>query len=171
MAKSSQQIVPRAEHDGAEDPFMIQFDKGVALLGYGLLLVSPFMLGLPALASLALAFAHRHDAHPVILSHYRFQGALFWTIIGLLVLALALLLVGGGVEMTTVAGFIQAHLGGLPLPAWLVGGYGDKGERETGNWMLAGGITAVVVALLWLVIGSIWGAFKLVLGRPMGLRR
>jgi len=170
MGEPSQRFRQRASH-GDDDPLMIQFDRGVALLGYGLLVVSPFMLGLPAMASLALAFAHRGDAHPVIRSHYRFQGSLFWTTIGLLGLALLLLILGGGMELTAVASFIQARLAGLSLPAWLVGGYGDAAERRTGSWMLAGGIAAVVVAFLWLVIGAVWGAFKLVLGRPMGLRR
>jgi len=171
MAKSTASTRWTAEDGLAEDPYMVQFDKGVALLGYGLLFVSPFMIGLPAMASFALALAHRNDAHPIIRSHYRFQSGLFWTTVGLLVIGVALLLGGGGVELTTVAGFAQAHLGGVALPNWLVGGYLDEGEQATGNWMMVGGIVALVVALGWLLLASLWGAFKLVLGRPMGQTR
>ena len=171
MAKSTASTRWTSNDGLAEDPYMVQFDKGVALLSYGLLFVSPFMVGLPAMASFALALAHRKDAHPVIRSHYRFQSGVFWTTIGLLVVGGALILGGGGVELTTIAGFIEAHLTGIALPSWLVGGYLDRGEQETGNWMMVAGIVALVVAFGWVFLASLWGAFKLVLGRPMGQTR
>jgi uncharacterized membrane protein len=155
----------------AEDPFMVQFDKGVALVSYGLLIVSPFMVGLPAMASLALAFAHRGDAHPVMRSHYRFQSQVFWTAVALLLIGLALVVVGGGMEMTTVAGFVQEHLGGFRLPGWMIGAYGDQTEQAAGNGMLIAGVLSILTAIGWLMLASLWGLFKLVLGRPMGQRR
>jgi uncharacterized membrane protein len=153
------------------DPYMIQFDKGVALLGYGLLIVSPFMAGLPAAASLAIAFAHRHDAHPVVRSHYRFQGRIFWTTVALIALATFLILGGGGMALTTAFGFVQDHVAGLALPGWLTGAYADAGERAAANWALIGGIAALAAAFLWLIGAALWGAFKLVLGRPIGQSR
>ncbi len=154
-----------------EDPYMAQYDKGVALIGYGLLLVSPFMVGLPAMASVALGFAHRQDSHPLTRSHYRFQSRIFWIAIALLILALALVIVGGGLELTSVAGFIAAHVGGPPLPHWLISGYRDDGQQVAANGMMAGGVVAAVVAIGWLMLASLWGALKLVLGRPIGERR
>jgi uncharacterized membrane protein len=171
MAKSTTSRGWNAEDELAEDPYMMQFDKGIALLGYGLLFVSPFMVGLPAMASFALALSHRNDAHPIIRSHYRFQSGLFWTTLALLAVGVSLLLLGGGLAFTTLAGSIQAHLTGVTLPEWLVGGYLDRGERDAGNWMMVGGIACLAVALVRLLAASVWGAFKLVLGRSMGLRR
>ncbi len=166
----------RLEGEAAHDPYMLQFDKGMALLSYGLLFIAPFGIGLPAMVSLGLAFAHRLDGHPITRSHYRFQGQVFWTAAALLVIGVALLLVGGGLEMTSVMGFIQARLaqwrwGGFTLPSWLVSAYRDQTEQEAGNWMMIGGVVSVLVAIGWLMLASLWGAFKLVLGRPMGERR
>ena len=161
----------KSDGNGADDPYMAQFDKGIALLSYGLLFIAPFGVGLPAMASLALAFAHRLDSHPVTRSHYRFQGQVFWTAVALLVIGVGLVVVGGGMEMTTVAGFIQAHLTGVALPAWLIGAYGDESERAAGDGMLGAGVVGVLAAIAWLMLASLWGAFKLVLGRPMGQRR
>ena len=161
----------KLDAEATDDPFMRQFDKGMALLSYGLLFIAPFGVGLPAMASLALAFAHRMDAHPVTRSHYRFQGRVFWTAAALLAIGVALLLVGGGMEATTVVGFIQAHMGGFSLPSWLVSAYADQNEREMGNWMMIVGVVSILVAIGWLMLAALWGAFKLVLGRPMGQRR
>jgi uncharacterized membrane protein len=161
----------KIEGNATDDPYMLQFDKGLALLSYGLLFISPFGIGVPAMASLALAMAHRGDAHPVTRSHYRFQSQVFWTAAALLVIGVALIVVGGGLEMTTVFGFIQERLSGFALPGWLVGGYADPTEREAGNWMLIGGLITLLVAVGWLMLASLWGALKLVFGRSMGERR
>jgi uncharacterized membrane protein len=161
----------RLDSEALDDPFMLQFDKGMALLSYGLLFIAPFGVGLPAMASLALAFAHRLDTHAVIRSHYRFQGRIFWTAAALLVIGVGLLLVGASLEATTVVGWIQARIGGLVLPNWLVSAYADQNEQDASNGMMIGGVISIVVAIGWLMLASLWGAFKLVLGRPMGQRR
>jgi hypothetical protein len=36
---------------------------------------------------------------------------------------------------------------------------------------LIGGVLAGVAAVFWLFVAAFWGAFKLVLGRPIGLSR
>jgi uncharacterized membrane protein len=161
----------KIEGNATDDPYMLQFDKGLALLSYGLLFISPFGIGVPAMASLALAMAHRGDAHPVTRSHYRFQGQVFWTAAALLVIGVALIVVGGGVEMTSVLGFVQEHLTGVTLPSWAVGAYQDPSERTNGDLMLTIGIISVLVAVAWTMLAAVWGTFKLVLGRPMGQRR
>lgn len=161
----------KLDGQAADDPYMVQFDKGIALLSYGLLFISPFGVGLPAMASLALAFAHRMDSHPVTRSHYRYQGRVFWTAVALLVIGVGLVVVGGGVEMTSVLGFVQEHLTGVALPSWAVGAYADQGERSSGDLMLTIGVIAVLVAVAWVMLAALWGAFKLVLGRPMGQTR
>jgi uncharacterized membrane protein len=154
-----------------DDPFMVQFDKGVGLVGYGLLFASPFMVGLPAMAGFALSFAHRHDVHPMLRTHYRFQTRIFWTAAALFALAIGFAIAGGGMEMTTVMGFVQARWTGVSLPSWMVGGYSDEGERAAGNGMLVAAIICALAALGWLMLASLWGFFKLVLGRPIGQRR
>jgi uncharacterized membrane protein len=111
------------------------------------------------------------DSHPITRSHYRFQSQVFWTAAALLVIGVGLLVVGGGMEMTTVIGFIQAHLTGVTLPAWLVSAYGDETERATGDWMLMAGVITLLVAIAWLMLAPLWGGFKLLLGQPMGQRR
>jgi uncharacterized membrane protein len=161
----------KLDGEATDDPFMLQFDRGMALLSYGLLFVAPFGVGLPAMVSLGLAFAHRMDKHPVTRSHYRFQGRIFWTAAALLAIGIGLLIVGGGVEMTSVLGFIQEHLTGVKLPDWAVGAYADQGERSNGDLMLTIGVVAILTAIAWIMLAALWGALQLVLGRPMGQRR
>ncbi len=161
----------RLDGEAMDDPFMLHFDKGMALLSYGLLFVAPFGVGLPAMVSLGLAFAHRLDKHPVTRSHYRFQGRIFWTAAALLVIGIGLIIIGGGVEMTSVLGFIQEHLTGVTLPSWAVAAYQNQNEKSSGDLMLTIGVISILVAVGWLMLASFWGAFQLVLGRPMGQRR
>jgi hypothetical protein len=130
----------RLDSEALDDPFMLQFDKGMALLSYGLLFIAPF-------------------------------GRIFWTAAALLVIGVGLLLVGASLEATTVVGWIQARIGGLVLPNWLVSAYADQNEQDASNWMMIVGVISIVVAIGWLMLASLWGAFKLVLGRPMGQRR
>lgn len=60
------------------DPVSGAFDRGMAFLGYGLLAASVFMAWIPAVVAAVIAFAHRRDAHPVAVSHFRFQLLVFW---------------------------------------------------------------------------------------------
>src|SRR5689334_15515101 len=88
------------------DPVLAGFDRIVALGSYGLLFVSVFTFGVPALAALALALFHRDDAQPLIRSHYRFQIRIFLTALLFLILATIAALLGGGLALGQLIGFI-----------------------------------------------------------------
>ncbi len=147
------------------DPFMATFDRGVALTAYGLLFVSPFMLGAPALAGMGMAYAHKDDAHSLMRSHYRFQIRIFWTTVVCLVIGLALAVGAGGLAIGAVYHFLRQSFPALGLP---LGGFnlgGDIAAEE--NWLLIAGVAFLVGGIGYILIASIYGFIKLLAGRPI----
>jgi uncharacterized membrane protein len=147
------------------DPFMATFDRGVALTAYGLLFISPFMLGAPALAGMGMAFAHRDDAHSLIRSHYRFQIRIFWTTVVCVVIGAALAVGAGGLAIGAGYHFLRQAFPNLGLPA---GGFNLGGNLvEEENWLLIAGIGFLVGGVLYILIASLYGFLKLVANRPI----
>jgi uncharacterized membrane protein len=151
----------RAQDSGRiMDPLMTSLDHFVALAGYVLLFLSVFMFGVPALASVALAYAHRRDAHLVVRTHFGFQIRIFWTAVLLLVLSIASAVAGGG------AAFAREHLPGAASAVSPV---------QVGAWsgvaaacLIVAAVVLFVLAALWLLAASFMGFLRLLAGRPIG---
>jgi len=147
------------------DPFMTSFERGVALIAYGLLFVSPFGLGVPALVGLMLAFVHRDDPHSLTRSHYRFQVRIFWTTLVCLVLGAALAIGAGGFAIGTVYHFLRENLPQLGLP---VGGFRGMGDaQQEGGWLLLAGLAFLAGAVVYIMTAALYGFIKLLAGRPI----
>ena len=156
MARSAETVV---------DPVLAGFDHVVALLGYGLLFVSVFLLGVPALAAAALAYAHNRDSHLLVATHYRFQLRIFWTAVLLLLLAVASLAGSSVILLQQVFDFVRDHLPGMsgvighgPAP-WTVPLAGALGLAF---------FVFLALALGWTLIASVIGFFRLLSNKPIG---
>jgi len=147
------------------DPFMARFDRGVALTAYGLLFISPFMFGAPALAGVGLAYAHKNDAHSLMRSHYRFQLRIFWTTVVCLVIGFALAIGAGGFAIGAGYHLLRQALPSLGLPS---GGFSLGGSlAEEENWLLIAGVAFLIGAIGYILIASLYGVIKLLAGRPI----
>ncbi len=150
----------------AIDPVLAGFDHVVALAGYVLLFISVFMFGVPALATMALAYAHKNDSHLLVRSHYRFQLRIFWTAILFALLAIGSAITAGGMAITTLVDFARAHLPG-------VGAAMD--QAHAGSWsgqisglLLVAAVTLGVLCVVWTLVASLFGFLRLVGNRPIG---
>ena len=156
MANSGETVV---------DPVLAGFDHIVALVSYGLLFVSVFLLGVPALAAAALAYAHKRDSHVIVATHYRFQLRIFWTAI--LLLALGVISAAGAsvILLQKLFDYASAHLPGISgvighgSVAWTAPLAGALGLAWIGFFVLAVG---------WTLIASLVGFFRLLANKPIG---
>jgi uncharacterized membrane protein len=156
IAQSAEKVV---------DPVLAGFDHVVALVSYGLLFISVFLLGVPALAAAALAFAHKRDSHPIVATHYRFQLRIFWTAILLLVLGVVSAAGASVILLQKLFDFASSHLPGM---SGVIG-------HDTAAWTapLAGAlglawIVFFVLAAGWTLIASVIGFFRLLGNKPIG---
>jgi uncharacterized membrane protein len=145
------------------DPVLAGFDHLVALAGYVLLFVSVFMVGVPALAALALAYAHKSDTHLLARSHFRFQLRIFWTAILFL-----------GLSLGSVAAAAAAVLGGDWLYRLVSHGQA-AGSGHLGAWtggiatlLIIAAVLLTAVAFLWTLGASLFGFLRLVYNKPIG---
>jgi uncharacterized membrane protein len=159
-------VTHASDPHGAIDPVLAGFDHVVALAGYVLLFISVFMFGVPALATMALAYAHKNDSHLLVRSHYRFQLRIFWTAVLFAVLAIASAVTAGGLAVSKLIEFARAHLPG-------VGAAMD--QAHVGSWsaqiaglLLIAAVTLGLLALVWTLIASLFGFLRLVSNRPIG---
>lgn len=147
------------------DPFMATFDRGVALTAYGLLFISPFMFGAPALAGMGMAFAHRDDPHSITRSHYRFQLRIFWTTVVCMVLGAALAIGGGGIAVGSAYHWLGQTFPNLGLPQSTLHLIGNP--QEEAGWLFWGGIAFLVGGVGYILIASLYGFVKLLANRPI----
>ncbi len=148
-----------------DDSIMATFDRGVALTAYGLLFVSPFLLGSTALGGLGMAFAHRNDAHSLMRSHYRFQMRIFWTTVAALVIAALLGFGAGGLAFGGLYALARDNFPNLPLPAMEMLNRQNAAVEE--SWLMIAAVFFFFGGLLYLLANSAYGAIKLVAGRPI----
>lgn len=92
-------------------------DKTLGVVAYVLMLVSPFLGGLPALAGVIMAYVLRGSAPELLQSHYRGIIRIFWTytltvIAAILVLFIMLMQESG-------FGAVLATLGAFAVGLWL----------------------------------------------------
>lgn len=154
-------VAPEA-HD---DPIMATFDRGVGLTAYGLLFVSPFVLGSTALGALGMAFAHRNDPHSLMRSHFRFQMRIFWTTVVALVIAAVLAIGAGGLAFGGLYALLRDNLPNLPLPALDALNQQNAGPEE--GWLMVAALVFFLGGLIYLLTHSAYGFIKLVAGRPI----
>jgi uncharacterized membrane protein len=155
-----------SESHGAIDPVLAGFDHVVALAGYVLLFISVFMFGVPALATMALAYAHKNDSHLLVRSHYRFQLRIFWTAVLFALLAIGSAVTAGGLAVTKLIQFIRDQLPG-------VGAAMD--QAHVGSWsaqiagiLVIAAVTLGMLAVVWTLVASLFGFLRLVSNRPIG---
>lgn len=148
------------------DLLSAQFDRGVAMLGYGLLVFSVFTAGIPAIGALALASAHSRDSHLITRTHYRNQISIFWSGVTIFVAGIVT-----GVAATAFAlsrfwdwlvlqfPWLETAVGTLVLP-------GDR--IKVAGWLAVAAILLFVFGVAHTLFSSLWGAMKLVRGVPIG---
>jgi uncharacterized membrane protein len=154
-----------ARVDTQDDPIMATFDRGVALTAYGLLFISPFLLGSTALGALGMAFAHRNDAHSLMRSHYRFQMRLFWTTVVALMISGLLAFGAGGLAFGGLYALMRDNFPNLPLPAMEMLNRQNAAVEE--SWLMIAAIVFFFGGLLYLLANCAYGFIKLVAGRPI----
>lgn len=147
-------------------PLAVQFDRGVALTGYGLLFTSLFTAGLTSLAAYVLASAHRHDSHLVVRTHYRYQMQLVRTSVLSLILAILCGLVALLLGVAKVFGWAELN---IPWATSVVGVISLPAHRlEAAGWFVVGALVLLAYGALHTGFGCVWGVIKLVTGRPIG---
>jgi uncharacterized membrane protein len=139
---------------------LVDTDRNLALLAYGLLAIAVFFAGLPALVAAMIAYSQRRDAPPAIAAHYAFQIRIFWVAFAFSLIAstcgIAFLITGIGDLMTFLAdgGWDRMTAGHMTMAEFRV---------DAVPLSLLGaavGLTAVVGA--WLIGCSIFGFLRLV---------
>jgi uncharacterized membrane protein len=160
------------------------FSRGMAFLGYFLLLGALPTLGSSALIALVLAYARRDGAAPLIRSHHRFQIRIFWIGLALTVAAVALgfsawlsagepptapFHIPHSPDAQAVAYHPLSDEVGLQPAALYSWSYGF--ERGVGTRALMEGYAAMIsiaMAGLWSIAAPLWGLVRLASGRPIG---
>jgi len=154
-----------AEPSPSIDPVLAGFDHLVAMAGYVLLFVSVFMVGVPALAALALAFAHKSDTHLLARSHFRFQLRIFWTAILFLALGLGSVVVAAGFGV----GWIYRLVAQSPAFAGAVhSGHLSAWSGGIAGLLLVAAVLLTALAALWTLGASLFGFVRLLSNKPIG---
>src|SRR3982751_4127999 len=99
-------------------------EKGLALVSYVILFLSPFIAGFPSIISVIIAAVRRGTASPVMRTHYDFQIKIFW--VGVLFIAVgfacAAVAVAFGLGAAWSAwGDLPATTSGLGMGVFLLG--------------------------------------------------
>ena len=159
-------VAHATDPQGPIDPVLAGFDHVVALAGYVLLFISVFMFGVPALATMALAYAHKNDLHLLVRSHYRFQLRIFWTAVLFILLAIGSAVTAGGLAVSKLIAFARANLPGVSAA---------MDQAHVGSWsaqiaglLVVAAVTLGVLAVIWTLIASLFGFLRLVANRPIG---
>ena len=159
-------VVHTAAPRDAIDPVLAGFDHVVALAGYVLLFISVFMFGVPALATMALAYAHKNDSHLLVRSHYRFQLRIFWTAVLFAMLAIGSAVTAGGLAISKLVDFAREHLPGVGAAMDRVGSASWSGEIA--GVLLIAAVTLAALAAIWTLVASLFGFLRLLGNRPIG---
>jgi len=143
-------------------------DRGLAFLGYGLLLVSPFLAGMSGLVGVVLAYVRRGGAAPLERSHYNFQIRIFWITVAIFALAVIAFAVGAGYLITDIVN--AATNNGEQWDAWEVAAFEDRNIRFHGESIVGFLISLALggISALWLFVSSLVGLFLLADQRPVG---
>ena len=141
------------------------FDHLVALAGYVLLFVSVFMVGVPALAALALAYVHKSDSHLLVRTHYRFQLRIFWTAILFLALALGSVVLAKGLGVGWLFHIVHVTPG---LSSVMTPGRTGAWSGGIAGLLLVAAVLLTALAVLWILGASLFGFIRLLANQPIG---
>jgi uncharacterized membrane protein len=135
--------------------------RALATLNYGLIFISIFFAGVPALIAVAIAYSQRMRAAPLLRSHFNFQIAMFWTAFFIALLAGALALTGlvmAVAELVTASGRTLAD------------GFHFADLRVQGDIMalMIGGVLLAATDAVMLMAGSAFGFVRLASGKALG---
>lgn len=144
-------------------PCRVQDDegRGIAMLNYGLLFISVFFAGVPALIAVALAYGQRSKAPPNLKRHFGVQIRIFWIAFFVALLAAACGFAGlvmAIVELARSAGWVWTW-DDVDLRALRVGGD-----------IVVLLVAAVVLSLIdaaWLMVSSALGFIRLASDRGL----
>ena len=141
-------------------------DRGLALVGYGLLFIAPFFGGVPALIAVILAYARRREAASTVNAHYGFQQRIFWIALLLAVIAAGCAL---GAVLTVVGGVMQGSFGEV----WdtIAFDFSNADFVRISSPLVALGVIAAEawsLSCLWLMAASAVGFIRLASDRSMG---
>jgi uncharacterized membrane protein len=156
---------PSDQHEHGIDPILAGFDHIVCLAGYGLLFASVFMLGVPALAALALAYVHKGDSHLLVRSHFRFQLRIFWTAVLFLALALGALLVGTGLGVGWLVNLTQSN---PALSGMVASASNSPWTGPAAGLLMIAAVVLTILAAVWTLGASVLGFLRLIANRPIG---
>ena len=139
-----------------------EVDRNLAFVTYGLLFVSVFFAGVPALIAVAIAYARRKDVDPLVRNHHSFQIWIFW--VGFL-----MALLGGAAALTAMTLILVQVFHLSQLHGW--DGMGAVTFNEViGKVTLSFIVTAILMLLcagIWLLFTSVYGVIKLASQKPM----
>src|SRR5262245_60746332 len=133
-----------------------EVDRNLAFLIYGLLFFSIFFAGVPALIAVAIAYARKRDADPLLKGHHGFQILIFWV-------GFALALLAGAAGLGAILTAIGHALGQASDENWQ--GWRALRIGEIVSPMAL--VFAVLFCLLasagaiWLAVTSVYGAVRL----------
>ncbi len=160
--------------------------RGLAFVGYGLLLATVFTAGLSGFMAMILAYDRKGQSGPIMRSHFGFQLRIFW-ICFILTLAAGAMGFSGLRALLSAPGFAPpVHASpdtqmislatGPSLPVDVEGfsyGYTASSSRMPHKAALdfAIGSALMVAGALFSWIGPIYGMIRLASGRPIGRAR
>lgn len=139
-----------------------EVDRNLAFLTYGLLFFSVFFAGVPALIAVAIAYARRKDADPLVRGHHGFQIWIFW--VGFMMALLA-----GAAGLTAIMMILAKALQMSASQGW--SGWGAITLSDVVGPLTMSFIATFFLlgatAALWLVSTSVYGFVRLASHRPM----
>lgn len=143
-----------------------QFDRGVALTGYGLLAFSVFSAGLPAVGALALATAHAKDSHLITRSHYHYQVRIFWSGVMSFILGVLVGVAAAAFALSQVWSWLAERWPWLDQTVGVLVLPGDR--TQVAGYLAVFAVILLLYGAVHTLVSSAWGAMKLVAGRPIG---
>lgn len=142
-----------------------EVDRNLAFLTYALLFFSVFFAGIPALIAVAIAYARRKDADPLVRGHHAFQIWIFWV-------GFFLALMAGAAGLTAITMGVGRAIQLASQDHWQ--GWRDLPLSDVvGPGVLTFGSMFFVFACcggIWVVTASIYGFVRLASLRPMRQR-
>jgi uncharacterized membrane protein len=137
--------------------------RSLAMLNYGLFLVSIFLAGAPGLIAVAIAYSQKPRAAPLLRSHYRFQIGLFWSGFVLGLIAGVLFFTG---LVTAIFDFLAVNEGDWADQIPMLKGLGAHGPALL---MIILGVLIAALDAAWLLAASTFGLIRL--ASHQGLRK
>lgn len=132
------------------------------MLNYGLLFISIFFAGIPALIAVALAYTHKSKVGPILKKHFRIQIRIFWSAFFIALLAGACGMAGVVLSVIELA----RGAGGF----WNWDNVDLKSMRVGGDivFMLVAAVILSLIDAVWLMISSAVGFIRLASDRSLG---